>query len=461
MARFELVMPKMGESIIEATILKWVKQVGEEVEQEETVLDIATDKVDSEVPSPVDGKLVEIRFQENDVVPVGEVIAIIETVSEGVAETPTLSGNGHGEKKEPVAEKVAAEVPFVPSKEPVLETAPIVNSGGSRFYSPLVMNIAREEGISMAELERLPGTGREGRVTKKDILAFVKSRAEGTSQPITPAAQTPVQPVAEPVKEVQKQAAPVAQSSGLSIQEKKYNHSGNIEIMEMDRMRKLIAEHMVYSTHVSAHVTSFVEADVTNIVYWRNRVKDEFFKQYGEKLTFTPIFVQAVVKAIRELPMVNVSVEGDKILIKKDIHMGIAVALPTDNLIVPVIRHADRLNLAGLTASVNDLATRARNNKLKPDELEGGTYSLSNVGTFGNVMGTPIINQPQVAIMATGAIRKIPAVVETPTGDVIAIRHKMFLSHSYDHRVVDGALGGRFVRRVADILEAWDLESPI
>ncbi|MEL6671944.1 MAG: dihydrolipoamide acetyltransferase family protein [Bacteroidota bacterium] len=452
MARFELVMPKMGESIIEATVLSWAKEVGEEIEQEDTVLEIATDKVDSEVPSPVDGKLVEKLCQEGDVIPVGAVIAIIETeaeVEDGV------SGNGHGQGEPVKIEKAPEAVPFVPAPEPVLEQVGLDTSSGSRFYSPLVLNIARKEGISMQELEGLPGSGRGGRVTKKDILAYVADRPE---HPVVTASPAVVQPVETKAAPVQKPAPVVkaapASSMGLVS-------SGNVEIQEMDRMRKLIARNMVNSKATSAHVTSFVEADVTNLVNWRNKHKKAFQEQYGEKLTFTPLLAMAVVKALREHPLVNASVDGDNILIKKDINLGIAVALPTDNLIVPVIKHADRLNLAGLSAAINDLATRARNNQLKPDELEGGTYTLSNVGTFGNVMGTPIILQPQLAIMATGAIRKLPAVLETPEGDVIAIRQKMFLSHSYDHRVIDGALGGRFVKRVGDLLEAWDPHTPI
>lgn len=441
----------MGESIIEATILRWTKDIGEEIEAEETVLEIATDKVDSEVPAPVDGKLLERRFNEGDVVPVGEVIAIIETESE-VDETP--NGNGHATPAaEPVLATVAAEVPYVPTLQPVLETVAVGADAvaGGRFYSPLVLNIARKEGISMTELETLAGSGREGRVTKKDILVHVKNRqhapvAQTVAAPAAPAPQVAAAAVIKKVAAVAKVAAKPAPVVA----------SGNVEIIEMDRMRKLIAKNMVQSTQISAHVTSFVESDVTSLVQWRNRVKNQFQELYGTKLTFTPIFLMAVIKALREHPLVNSSVSGDNIIIKKDINIGIAVALPTDNLIVPVIKNADRLNLAGLSATMNDLAQRARANKLKPDELEGGTYTVSNVGTFGNVMGTPIIMQPQVAILATGAIRKLPAVLETPQGDVIAIRNKMFLSHSYDHRIIDGALGGRFVKRVADILEAWD-----
>lgn len=442
MARFELIMPKMGESIIEATILRWSKAIGEEIEAEDTVLEIATDKVDSEVPSPVEGRLLEQRFEEGAVVPVGEVIAIIET--EGVS-------SGGGSSPQATAEPAAAtsqEVPYVPNP---VENAPVVAAGDDdmRFYSPLVLNIARKEGVSMAQLEALSGTGRGGRVTKKDILSFVSTKGQ------SPAPAAPAKPAEAPAP---KSTTEVAKREPKEIT---FTHSGNYEIQEMDRMRKLIARNMVNSKHVSAHVTSFVEADLTNVVIWRNKKKRQFEEEYGEKLTFTPIFIQAVVKALREHPLVNSSVDGEKILIKKDINIGVAVALPNDNLIVPVIRHADRLNLAGLAAALNDLATRARTNQLRPSELEGGTYTISNVGTFGNVMGTPIILQPQVAILATGAIRKLPAVLETPQGDVIAIRQKMFLSHSYDHRIIDGALGGRFVKRVGDILESWDLDMDI
>ncbi len=453
MAQYELTMPKMGESIIEATILNWTKEVGDAIEAEETVLEIATDKVDSEVPSPVEGKLLEKRFNVNDVVPVGEVIAIIETEA-------AESGHGTAEptpepEAEPVAAEVAETVPYLPQREATGQAAPS-NRDSARFYSPLVLNIARKEGISMNELEQLDGSGREGRVTKKDVLAYLKQRSTqpATSQPAQPREQVSI-PAAQPQPQPHPQA-PQSQQPATTL-----GYNGQAEIVEMDRMRKLIAQNMVASQQTSAHVTSFVEADVTHIVQWRNRVKGEFEQQYGEKLTFTPIFLWAVAKALREMPLVNASVDGDKILIKKEINLGVAVALPTDNLIVPVIRHADRLNLAGLAAAVNDLARRARDNKLRPDELKGGTYTVSNVGTFGNVMGTPIIMQPQVAILATGAIRKIPAVIETPTGDLIGIRQKMFLSHSYDHRIIDGALGGRFVKRVGDLLEGWELEEEL
>ena len=439
MARVELVMPKMGESIMEATILKWRKQPGDRVELDEPVLDIATDKVDSEVPSPVEGVLVEILFQENDVVPINTPIALIETEASAAqpAASPALSqsssnGNGAQHAPEPAT---AAQVPFVPA---VAAEAVAKSGASSRFYSPLVRTIAKEEGIGQAELDAIPGSGQEGRVTKKDMIAYVENRSAVPKQP---------QPVAAPAAAAPSVSAPAAPAVSVS---------GNVEIVEMDRMRKLIADHMVMSKQTSAHVTSFVEADVTNLVNWRNRIKDQFKKKYGENITFTPIFVEAVARAIRDFPMINISVDGTRLIVKKDINVGMAAALPTGNLIVPVIKNADHLNLVGLTKVVNDLANRARQGQLKPDEIQGGTFTLTNVGTFGNVMGTPIINQPQVAIMATGAIRKKPAVLETEYGDVIAVRQMMFLSMSYDHRVVDGMLGGSFIRRVADYLEQFD-----
>ena len=437
MARVELVMPKMGESIMEATILTWRKKPGDRVELDEPVLDIATDKVDSEVPSPVAGVLVEVLFKENDVVPINTPIAVIETEASSAqpAASPAVSQPAANGRQE-----APAQVPYVPAGgEPATANRPLTAQSEGRFYSPLVRTIAQAENIGQAELDRIPGSGQEGRVTKKDILAYVANRSQSVpagngSQP------QPTAPV--PPSSVQRPPSAVA--------------DGNVEIVEMDRMRKLIADHMVMSKHTSPHVTSFVEADVTNLVNWRNRVKDEFRKKYGENITFTPIFVEAVARALRDFPMVNVSVDGTRILVKKDINIGMAAALPTGNLIVPVIRNADLLNLAGLTKQVNDLAGRARQNQLKPEEIQGGTFTLTNVGTFGNVMGTPIINQPQVAIMATGAIRKKPAVLETEYGDVIAVRQMMFLSLSYDHRVVDGMLGGSFLRRVADYLEQFD-----
>jgi 2-oxoglutarate dehydrogenase E2 component (dihydrolipoamide succinyltransferase) len=433
MARVELVMPKMGESIMEATILKWRKKIGESVELDEPVLDIATDKVDSEVPSPVAGTLVEILFQENDVVAINKAIAIIET------ESNAPSGGG---SSSPSATASSTEVPYVPAAAAPVAVAQSAQNQApksieGRFYSPLVRTIARQEGIAQAELDALPGSGQDGRVTKKDILAYVANRSAAGAAAVSNA-NSPVLPPAPP-------SAPPLAAVG-----------GNVEIVEMDRMRRLIADHMVMSKHTSPHVTSFVEADVTNLVNWRSRVKDQFKKQYGENITFTPIFIEAVARAIRDFPMINVSVEGTRIIVRKDVNIGMAAALPSGNLIVPVIRNADLLNLAGLTKQVNALANRARQNQLKPDEIQGGTFTLTNVGTFGNVMGTPIINQPQVAILATGAIRKKPAVLETEFGDVIAVRQMMFLSLSYDHRVVDGALGGSFLRRVADYLEQFD-----
>ncbi|MEO1263336.1 MAG: dihydrolipoamide acetyltransferase family protein [Bacteroidota bacterium] len=440
MAQVELIMPKMGESIIEATILKWVKNVGDTIEVDETVLEIATDKVDSEVPSPVAGVLSKILFQENDVVEVGAAIAIIATEGEAPSsdngpalEPDTAASNGHNGTPQP-AEVVAA--PAVAHKAEAV--AMVAKRTSDRFYSPLVKNIAKAENIGYAELDQVPGSGRDGRVTKKDILAYVKNRGAA-------AVTTPQPAVAAPQRTA---AAPSAKAT-TSV-------SGATEIVEMDRMRRLIADHMVMSKRTSPHVTSYVEVDVTDIVDWRNKNKAAFQKKYGEKITYTPIFIEAVVKAIGDFPMVNISVDGHNLIVKKDINIGMATALPSGNLIVPVIKSADQLNLVGLTKSVNDLAGRARLNKLKPEEIQGGTFTITNVGTFGNVMGTPIINQPQVAILAVGAIRKKPAVVETEYGDLIAVRQMMFLSLSYDHRVVDGFLGGSFLRKIGDYLEAFD-----
>ncbi len=438
-------MPKMGESIMEATILRWAKNVGDRVEQDETILEIATDKVDSEVPSPTAGVITEILFKENDVVPVGKSIAIIATEGEAAApkpspavkeeSVPSSNGSSNGSVYAAPAPVAAEAVSAIAMEGPAIP---------GRFYSPLVKNIAKAENISTAELERIPGTGQQGRVTKQDILAYVGNRSSaGVSQLVVDSpAPAPVQSPAA------SQQVPTTKPA-VSI-------SGNVEIVEMDRMRKLIADHMVMSKRVAPHVTSYVEVDVTNLVNWRDRNKGIFEKKYGEKITFTPIFIEAIAKAIGDYPMVNVSVDGDRIIVKKDVNIGMATALPTGNLIVPVIKGANMMNLVGLTKSVNDLAGRARQGKLKPEEIQDGTFTLTNVGTFGNVMGTPIINQPQVAIMAVGAIRKKPAVVETEYGDLIAIRQLMFLSLSYDHRVVDGALGGSFLRRVGDYLEAFD-----
>ncbi len=443
MAKFELIMPKLGESIMEATILKWTKAVGDTIEMDETVLEIATDKVDSEVPSPVDGVLKEILFKENDVVAIGAAIAIIET--EGASEdTPAPAAETTTPQEstpKPVVESAPQAKPATATSAP--QAAVAISSNGNRFYSPLVKNIARQENISQAELDAVPGTGHNGRVTKKDILNYIKNRPAGGA--------VVAAPVATPSSNGVHAATPAAKAPAVSV-------GGGDEIVQMDRMRKLIAEHMVMSKRVSPHVTSFVEADVTNLVNWRNKIKKNFVAQHGEKITYTPIFMEAVAKALQDFPMVNVAVDGDKIIVRKNINIGMAAALPSGNLIVPVIRDANHLNLVGLAKKVNDLAGRARQNKLKPDEIQGGTFTLTNVGTFGNLSGTPIINQPQVAILSTGAIIKKPAVLETEHGDVIAIRQMMFLSLSYDHRVVDGFLGGSFLRKVADYLEAFDPE---
>lgn len=488
MAKYQLLLPKMGESVAEATIIKWTKNPGDHIDADEAVMEIATDKVDSDVPSPVAGKLVEQLYKENDVVQVGSVIAIIETgePDSNVAETPTAV--------QPVEEQKTAEEPVqIPTPDSVAETVQNEESSVSsesiaipgldqlekknistdaltfksegRFYSPLVRNIASQEGISTDELDKIPGSGSDGRLTKDDLLSYLQhkqkpSAAQKAEEPIQQ--QAPVSfnaplaasagtytppPVVTPVAEPAKAGEP--QRSATSV-------SGADEVIEMDRMRRLIADHMVMSKQTSPHVTSFVEADVTNLVLWREKVKSSFEKREGEKITFTPIFIEAVVKAIKDYPMINITVNGTQIIKKAAINISMATALPSGNLIVPVIKKADELNLLGITKAVNDLANRARIGKLQPDDVKDGTFTITNVGSFGNVMGTPIINQPQVAILAVGAIRKKPAVIETKEGDMIAIRHMMFLSLSYDHRVVDGALGGSFVRRVADYLEQWD-----
>jgi len=428
-------MPKMGESIMEATILKWHKQVGDQVEMDETILEIATDKVDTEIPAPAAGTILEILHQVDEVVEIGKVIAIISTdaaadttPSPTVKETPVATTSNQAVETTNPSPKAAPSTIF----NAALAETPTANNG-TRFYSPLVKNIAKEENVALAELENISGSGKDGRVTKKDMLQYLENRQQQSTT-------------------FTNISAPKIHSNGIARAES----GGDTEIIEMDRMRRLIADHMVNSKHTSPHVTSFVEADVTNMVNWRNRVKGPFQKKYGEKITFTPIFVESVAKAISDYPMINVSVNGNQIIRKKSINIGMATALPSGNLIVPVIKNANQLNLIGLTQSVNDLANRARNNKLKPEDVQDGTFTLTNVGTFGNVMGTPIINQPQVAIMAAGAIRKKPAVIETEYGDVIAIRQMMFLSLSYDHRVVDGFLGGSFLRKVADYLEAFD-----
>lgn len=448
MAKVELLMPKMGESIMEATILKWLKKPGDTIALDEAVLEIATDKVDSEVPSPVAGVLAALSFEEGAVVPVGGILAVIETEAGAiVSPSPAVAAPAPQAASTPVAAAMPAETANLSAAI----TTKIESSAAGRFYSPLVLNIANQEGVSMQELENLPGTGNEGRVTKKDILQYVADKKAGKTAAITAPAAA-VTTVSAPTSSATAPAASVTPAPSVG---------GNMEIIEMDRMRRMIADNMIASKRTSAHVTSFVEADMTNVVMWRDKVKQEFEKRYGEKLTFTPIFIEAAIKAIRDFPMINVSVDGTNLIVKKDINIGMAAALPSGNLIVPVIHNADQYNLAGLAKRVNDLASRARINKLKPDEIQGGTYTISNVGTFGNVMGTPIIPQPQVAIMAVGAIRKKPAVIETESGDLIGIRSMMFLSHSYDHRVVDGALGGMFVRRMADYLEQWDINRPI
>ncbi len=436
MALIELIMPKMGESIMEATILKWHKKVGDLVELDETILEIATDKVDTEIPSPITGTINELLFKENDVVDIGKVIAIISTEGEEPKTEldPSVKAPSKAESK-PRNTGIKEEIPLQQASASSLVSSE--DGGSQKFYSPLVKNIAKKENIALAELDSIAGSGRDGRVTKKDVLNYVKFKksAPAVHGNGSPSLSSEVKPIAEPTAK---------------------SYSDNVEIVEMDRMRKLIADHMVLSKKTSPHVTSFVEADVTNVVNWRNMVKNEFLKKHGQKITFTPIFIEAVVKALKDFTMVNASIDGNNILVKKDINIGIAAALPSGNLIVPVIKHADNYNLTGLAKTINDLAGRARSNKLNPEDIQGGTFTLTNVGTFGNLMGTPIINQPQAAIIATGAIKKKPVVLETENGDVIAIRHMMFLSLSYDHRIVDGFLGGSFLRKVADYLENFD-----
>ncbi len=451
MSVVDLVMPKLGESIMEATILRWHKKPGDAVKMDETVLDIATDKVDSEVPSTAEGVIESVLFNENDVVPIGAVIATIRVgANAAVTSAPAAPATPQPQYEEA---KVVEEIPYQPTT--AIEQRPASNDQtGSkiRFYSPLVLNIAQQEGISMAELEAIDGTGQDGRVSKKDILAYVANKGQhGQSY----------QPKAESTQ------APLQQLSAVSQQPTTTNYqpptvfTGNVEVIEMDRMRKLIAKHMTDSKHTSAHVTSFAECDVTGLVMWRERIKKEFEKREGEKITFTPLFIEAIVKSLKKYPMLSSSVEGDKIIIKKDLNIGMATALPTGNLIVPVIKNADQLNLVGLTKQVNGLANAARTGKLKPDDTNGGTFTLTNVGTFGSIMGTPIINQPQVAIMAVGAIKKRPMVIETPQGDSIAIRHMMYISLSYDHRIIDGALGSTFLNAVSKELENFDVNRSI
>ena len=432
MAKFELKLPKMGESVAEATITSWLKQVGDTIELDEAVVEIATDKVDSEVPSEVEGKLVEVLFEQDTVVAVGQTIAIIET--DGNEETPIQTL----EEKEEIVEQVE-QVQQTIEAATVIKNSPITKTSDSgKFYSPLVRKIAETEGLSMEQLDMVPGTGKDGRVTKNDILSFIEDK--NNLQP------TKISKSENIISETKDVVKPIS----VSV-------NGEDEIIEMTRMGKLVSKHMVASVQTSAHVQSFIEIDVTNIVKWRAKVKDAYFIREGEKLTFTPILMHAVAATIKKFPMINIAVQGDTIIKKKNINLGMAAALPDGNLIVPVIKNADQLNLVGMTRQVNDLAIRARNNKLKPDEIQDGTYTVTNVGSFGSVMGTPIINQPQVAILALGAIRKVPAVIETSEGDFIGIRQKMFVSHSYDHRVVNGALGGVFIKTLKESLESWDL----
>lgn len=456
MAIVDLVMPKMGESITEATILKWHKQPGDHVKMDETVLEIATDKVDTEVPSTAEGIIEQLLYNVNDVVPVGSVIAKIKTeVEEAVSHKPQAASLRQKETEEVNSGYDREETETASRSTPTPNFKPLQGSpsgqtsnGNGRFYSPLVLNIAASEGVSMTELETIPGTGNEGRVTKKDILQYVSQRKSGVgSRQATVRGRGPAVVQDDSVYET---PSLTTQHSQLTT------YTGNVEIIEMDRMRKLIAEHMVRSKHTSAHVTSFTEADVTNVVMWREKVKKEFEKREGTKITFTPLFIETVVHCIKKFPLINSSVEDDRILVKKDINIGMATALPNGNLIVPVIRNADQLNLVGLTKQVNGLADNARNGRLRPDDTQGGTFTLTNVGTFGSLMGTPIINQPQVAILAVGAIKKRPVVVETPHGDSIAIRHMMYLSLSYDHRIIDGSLGATFLTSIANALENFN-----
>ena len=432
MAKFELKLPKMGESVAEATITSWLKQVGDTIELDEAVVEIATDKVDSEVPSEVEGTLVEILFEQDTVVAVGQTIAIIET--DGNEETPTHTL----EEKEEIVEQVEQVQQTIEAASLIKNTPITKTSDSGKFFSPLVRKIAETEGLSMEQLDMVPGTGKDGRVTKNDILSFIEGRNN-----LQPSKISESENIISETKDVVK-------SISVSV-------NGEDEIIEMTRMGKLVSKHMVASVQTSAHVQSFIEIDVTNIVKWRAKVKDAYFIREGEKLTFTPILMHAVAATIKKFPMINIAVQGDTIIKKKNINLGMAAALPDGNLIVPVIKNADQLNLVGMTRQVNDLAIRARNNKLKPDEIQDGTYTVTNVGSFGSVMGTPIINQPQVAILALGAIRKVPAVIETSEGDFIGIRQKMFVSHSYDHRVVNGALGGMFIKTLKESLESWDL----
>ncbi len=441
MSKFELKLPQMGESVAEATLTSWLKEVGDTIEADEAVFEIATDKVDSEVPSEVDGVLLEKRFDVDDVIKVGQTVAVIEVNGESAPVSVPVPESKPAAEPQPAPEAVADVADTVSKAKET--AAPAVTSSEERFYSPLVRNMAREEGISQEDLDALPGSGKGGRVTKDDMLAYIENRQSGAPAPARPAAASTAPETQAVTKTTPSPATPLSTGSGD-------------EVIPLTRMGKLIAKHMADSVSTSAHVQSFVEVDVTRVVEWRNKVKDTFVKREGEKLTFTPIFMEAVAMALKKYPMMNISLDGDSIVKRRNINIGMAAALPDGNLIVPVIKKADQLNLVGMARAVNDLANRARNNALKPDEIQDGTYTVTNVGTFGSVFGTPIINQPQVGILALGAIRKVPSVIETPEGDFIGIRSKMFLSHSYDHRVVNGALGGMFVKSVADYLEGWD-----
>jgi len=435
MSDYKLILPSMGEGVMEATVTNWLKNIGDKITEDESVVEIATDKVDSDVPTPVSGVLKEILIPVDGIAKVGEPIAIV-SIDGVVEEEETTTTETDKEEVVVAAQTIEKDVETIKSETTVVST-------DDKFYSPLVKSIAKEEGISQNELDQIVGSGKEGRVTKDDILNFVKNKGTQTA-----ASTTAVKQPVDVSKTSPAPATPTIVNDGD-------------EIIEMDRMRKLIAQNMLQAKQTAPHVTSFVEVDMTNIVLWRDKNKNEFAKKYGEKITFMPIFIEAVTKAIQDFPMINVSVDGDKIIKKKNINVGMAAALPSGNLIVPVIKNANQYNLAGLAKQVNDLASRSRANKLKPDEIQGGTYTITNIGTFGNILGTPIIPQPQVAILAVGAIVKKPAVIETPQGDMIAIRHKMYLSHAYDHRVVDGALGGMFVKRVAEYLEGFDMNTPI
>ena len=456
MAIVDLVMPKLGESIMEATILKWNKQIGDTIAVDETVLEIATDKVDTEVPAPFAGKLIEICFQVNDVAPIGSVLAKIEVAGEinhvrnTIVETPAP----------PPIHAEPESIPYVPAA-PVNTTPQETGSTETRFYSPLVLNIAQSEGVSLSDLEKIPGTGSGGRVSKKDILNWVAAKKSGTTPNVVLASTAPVATAVAVTTQTQASSVAASASTSAASSPAGVVLSGASEIIEMDRMRKLIAKHMVDSVQTSPHVTSFSEADVTNLVQWRNNNKAAFEKREGTKLTFTPLIVECLVAAMKKFPLINSSLDGDKIIIKKDFNIGMATALPNGNLIVPVIKGADQLNLVGLSKSINSLADAARNNKLKPDDTQNGTFTFTNVGTFGSLMGTPIINQPQVAIIAVGAIKKRVAVIETPSGDSMAIRHMMYLSLSYDHRIIDGSVGASFLTEVANQLEAWDPNRPV